>query len=111
MRMIAWIILLSHFIAGPKLIRCCVASWTTRYLHRLKSLFMFLGIKMYYQVAKRTVVGLSARPAPLIILNSLQFMTFWSQSKALFMMRCMLSVGSEFKMFGTLKVTILCQIF
>ena len=58
-----------------------------------------------------TVVGLSTRPAPLIISKSLQFRNFWSQIKALFMIRCMLSVGSGFKTFGALKVTILCQIF
>ena len=50
-------------------------------------------------------------PTLLIISKSLQLRTFWSQSKALFMIRCMLSVGSESKTFGALKVTILCQIF
>ena len=54
-----------------------------------------------------TLVGLSTRPAPLIISKSLQFRTFCSQSKALFMIRCMLSVGSGSKMFGALKVAIL----
>ena len=58
-----------------------------------------------------TVDGLSTRPAPLIISESLQYRTFWSQSKALFMIRCMLSVKSGSKMFGALKVTILCQFF
>jgi hypothetical protein len=58
-----------------------------------------------------TVVGVSTRPAPLIISKSLQYRIFWSQSKALFMIRCMLSVGSGSKMFGAQKVTILCQIF
>ena len=57
------------------------------------------------------MVGLSTRPAPLIILKYLEFQTFWSQSKALFMIRCMLSVGSGSKTFGALKVTILWQIF
>ena len=61
--------------------------------------------------AELTVVGLSTRPAPLIISKSLQFRTFWSQSKAFFMIRCMLSVGSGSKTFGALKVTILLQIF
>ena len=80
-------------------------------------------IGLNYEVKKRfwlliwpntnrcTVVGLSTRPAPLIISKSLQYRAFWSQSKALFMIRCMLSVGSGSKMFGALKVTILCQIF
>ena len=58
-----------------------------------------------------TVVGLSTRPTPLIISKSLQFRTFWSQSKALFMIRCMLSVGSGSKMFGALKVTIYVKFF
>ena len=58
-----------------------------------------------------TLVGLSTRPAPLIISKSLQFRTFWSQSKALFMIRCMLSVGSGSKMFGALKVTIYVKFF
>ena len=53
-----------------------------------------------------TLVGLSTRPTPLIISKSLQFRTFWSQSKALFMIRCMLSVESGSNMFGALKVTI-----
>ena len=57
-----------------------------------------------------TVVELSTRPNPLIISESLQYRSFWSQSKALFMIRCMLSVESGSKMFGALKVTILCQI-
>ena len=58
-----------------------------------------------------TVVGLSTTPTSLIISKSLQFRTFWSQSKAFFMNRCMLSVGSGSEMFGALKVTILCQNF
>ena len=58
-----------------------------------------------------TLVGLSTRPAPLIISKSLQFRTFCSQSNALFVIRCILSVGSGSKMFGALKVTISCQIF
>ena len=58
-----------------------------------------------------TVVGLSTRPNPLIISKYLQFRTFWSQSKALFVIRCMSNVGSGSKMIGALKVTILCQIF
>ena len=49
-------------------------------------------------------------PAPLITSKSIQFRTFWSQSKAFFMIRCMLSVESGSEMFGALKVTILCQI-
>jgi hypothetical protein len=60
---------------------------------------------------EHTVVGLSTRPAPLIISKSLQFRTFWSQSKALFMIRCMLSVGSGSKSFGALKVTIYVKFF
>ena len=58
-----------------------------------------------------TLVGLSTRPTPLIISKSLQFRTFCSQSKALFMIRCMLSVGSGSKMFGALKVTIYVKFF
>ena len=58
-----------------------------------------------------TLVGLSTRPAPLIISKSLQFKTFWSQSKALFMIRCMLSVESGSNMFGALKVTIYVKFF
>ena len=44
-----------------------------------------------------TVVGLSTRPNPLIISKYLQFRTFWSQSKALYMIRCILSVVSGSK--------------
>ena len=58
-----------------------------------------------------TLDGLSTRPNPLIISKYLQFRTFWSQSKALFMIRCMSKVGSGSKMLCALKVTILCQIF
>ena len=58
-----------------------------------------------------TLVGLSTRPTPLIISKSLQFRTFWSQSKALFMIRCMLSAGSGSKTFGALKVTICVHFF
>ena len=47
-----------------------------------------------------TVVGLSTRSTPLIISKSLQFRTFWSLTKALFMIRCMLSVGSGYKTLG-----------
>ena len=47
-----------------------------------------------------TVVGLSTTPDPLIISKSLQFRIFWSQSKALFVIRCMLSVGSGCKSLG-----------
>ena len=53
-----------------------------------------------------TVVELSTRTAFLNIDKSLQFRNFWSQSKAFFMIRCMLSDGSGFKTFGALKVTI-----
>ena len=58
-----------------------------------------------------TLVGLSTRPAPLIISKSLQFWILWSQSKALFMIRCMLSAGSGSKTFGALKVTICVNFF
>ena len=64
-----------------------------------------------FAIQQCTVVGLSTRPNPLIISKSLQFRTFWSQSKALFMIRCMLSVGSGSKMFGALKVTIYVKFF
>ena len=56
------------------------------------------------------MVELSTRPNPLIISESFQYRSFWSQSKALFMIRCMLSVESGSNMFGPLKVAILCQI-
>ena len=58
-----------------------------------------------------TLAGLSTRPTPLIIFKSLQFRTFWSQSKALFMIRCMSSVGSGSETFGALKVTIYVKFF
>ena len=58
-----------------------------------------------------TVVGLSTRPAPLIISKCLQFWILWSQSKALFMIRCMSSVGSGSETFGALKVTIYVKFF
>ena len=58
-----------------------------------------------------TVVGLSTTPDPLIISKSLQFRIFWSQSKALFMIRCMSSVGSGSETFGALKVTIYVKFF
>ena len=44
-----------------------------------------------------TVVDLSTRTAFLNICQSLQFRSFWSQRKALFMIRCMLSAGSGSK--------------
>ena len=58
-----------------------------------------------------TLVGLSTRPAPLIISKCLQFWILWSQSKALFMIRCMSSVGSGSETFGALKVTIYVKFF
>ena len=58
-----------------------------------------------------TMVELSTRMAFLNIDQSLQFRIFWSQSKALFMIRCMLSAGSGSKMFGALKVTICVNFF
>ena len=58
-----------------------------------------------------TVVELSTRTAFLNIDQSLQFRIFWSQSKALFMIRCMLSAGSGSKTFGALKVTICVNFF
>ena len=48
-------------------------------------------------------VGLSTRPDPLIISKSFQFRTFWSQSKALFLIRCMISFGSGLKIFGIFR--------
>jgi hypothetical protein len=56
-----------------------------------------------YSLIQGTVVGLSTRPAPLIISKSLQFRTFWSQCKALFKILCMLSVESGFKTFRVQK--------
>ena len=56
-----------------------------------------------FAIQQCTVVGLSTRPNPLIISKSLQFRTFWSQSKALFMIICMLSVESGFKTFRVQK--------
>ena len=58
-----------------------------------------------------TLVGLKTRAAPLIISKSLQFRTFCSQSKALFMITCMLSVESGSRMIGALKVTIYVKFF
>ena len=58
-----------------------------------------------------TVVGLSTIPTPLIISKYLQFRILWSQSKALIMIRCILSVGSGSKTFGALKVTIYVKFF
>ncbi len=58
-----------------------------------------------------TVVDLSTRTAFLNIDQSLQFRSFWSQSKALFMIRCMLSAGSGSKTFEALKVTICVNFF
>ena len=58
-----------------------------------------------------TVVELSTRTAFLNIDQSLQFRICWSQSNALFMIRCMLSAGSGSKMFGALKVTICVNFF
>jgi hypothetical protein len=51
-------------------------------------------------------IKLLTRTAFLNIDQSLQFRNFWSQSKALFMIRGMLSAASGFKKFGALKVTI-----
>ena len=67
--------------------------------------------KKQFSYVQYTVVGLGTRPNPLIISKYLQFRTFWSQSKALFVIRCMSNVGSGSKMIGALKVTIVCQIF
>ena len=58
-----------------------------------------------------TLVGVTSRPDPLIISKCLQNKTFWSQTKALFMIRCMLSVESGSNMFGALKVTIYVKFF
>jgi hypothetical protein len=58
-----------------------------------------------------TVVELSTRTAFLNIDQSLQFRIFWFQSKALFMIRCMLSAGSGSKTFGAMKVTICVNFF
>ena len=49
------------------------------------------------------VVELNTRPNPLIISKFLQFRTFWSQTKALFIIRCTLSVESWFKTFRVQK--------
>ena len=57
------------------------------------------------------MVELSTRTAFLNIDKSLQFRNFWSQSKALFMVRCILSVGSGSNTFGALKVTIYVKFF
>ena len=51
------------------------------------------------QPFQHTVVDLSTRTAFLNIDQSLQFRNFWSQSKALFMIRCMLSAESGSKTF------------
>ena len=64
-----------------------------------------------HQCHQCTLVGLSTRPSPLIISKYLQFRNFWSQSKALFMVRCILSVGSGSNTFGALKVTIYVKFF
>jgi hypothetical protein len=58
-----------------------------------------------------TVVDLSTRTAFLNIDQSLQLRNFWSQSRALFMIRCMLSARSGSKTFGALKVTICVNFF
>ena len=50
-----------------------------------------------------TVVELNTRPNPLIISKFLQFRTFWLQTKALFIIRCTLSVESWFKTFRVQK--------
>ena len=64
-----------------------------------------------FAIQQCTVVGLSTRPNPLIISKSLQFWILWSQSIVLFMIRCMLSLGSGSKTFGALKVTIYVKFF
>ena len=72
------------------------------------------GFVVYYlnmPLPESTVVELSTRTAFLNIDQSLQFRIFWSQSKALFMIRCMLSAGSGSEMFGALKVTICVNFF
>ena len=76
-----------------------------------RSLLPSLTVLPIHPRGHSTLVGLSTRPTPLIISKSLQFRTFWSQSKALFMIRCMLSVGSGSKTFGALKVTIYVKFF
>ena len=56
---------------------------------------------MKKQINGCTIVGLSTRTDPSIISKSLQFMAFWSQIKALFMIRCMSVVnvwGKRFKL-------------
>ncbi len=73
----------------------------------------WVKIKKYHSRVNKqcTVVDLSTRTAFLNIDQSLQFRTFWSQSKALFMIRCMLNAGSNSNTFGALKVTICVKIF
>ena len=58
-----------------------------------------------------TLDGVTSRPDPLIISKCLQCKTFWSQTKALFMIRCMLSVESWFKTFRVQKWPYWVKIF
>ena len=67
-----------------------------------KNLENFPG-SLKYDAKHCTVVELSTRPNPLIISKFLQFRTFWSQTKALFIIRCTLSVESWFKTFRVQK--------
>ena len=67
------------------------------------NLYFQFVLKKIYSIGDCTVVELSTRPNPLIISKFLQFRTFWSQSKALFMIRCVLTIGSWFKTFRVQK--------
>ena len=65
--------------------------------------FVFFVFMRPLGTLEPTVVGLSTRPSPLIISKFLQFRTFWSQSRAFFMIRCTLTIGSWLKTFRVQK--------
>ena len=73
--------------------------WRTTILRKSRIL---VWVVSFYSI-ECTVVKLNTRPNPLIISKFLQFRTFWSQTKALFIIRCTLSVESWFKTFRVQK--------
>ena len=82
------------------------------HIHKMLCKMPFLQILLNAHCTLHcTVVELSTRTGFLNIDQSLQSRNFLSQSKALPMIRCMLSAGSWSKTFGALKVTICVNFF
>ena len=94
-----------HFVSSKWNVSKILQTYST-YLKHCEKIQVLRKSTRFWISYQCTVVELSTRTAFLNIDKSLQFRNFWSQSKAFFMIRCMLSDGSGFKTFGALKVTI-----